>query len=1621
MSPTINQQLNEKLRDAQLAFYLTHAVPEDPVLQSLGQVQVLKTADDLYSYWLMDVQVSQAVPTTHVACAISSVQQYINGISLGLEPGYETEGMSHAQLATWQDRLSTYSLWHANQQLRYFPSSFLNPELRINKTENFQKIENDINQCRIKSNTILSAVQNYLSRFEDIANLTTLNGYIDGDINKMAESTYHFVAKSRAENTYYWRSLDMSKRALRPTQEGQPPSKQDMPEASAWSDWEKIPLPASEIIPDRSVRPVCFNNRIFIVWAQVIRPTPSFNNNIKYTPAEKTEDELKYKARLDPYLKSNFSKISLNYIYKKYDGSWSMPSACIDEYCILNMGVEEINTATMTIATLDSTTQPASLFLGLSIQKNGDPSTNSVTDIKRGFYQAARLDLQFGIERLYSVGTVEDFITHPKQLVVSKRYFSIFVNHNHSNLSFHAPASQTAEVTDFINIEPHTTLNYWNYEKKQSHIKDFTNTDDLTFNTTTCALEVKSTLKKDFPKHQTLSFTANSAHFDVRIKLIATFSSDYQAYINLVKGSVFEIIRPLSEHLSLHSLSLTDPTANLTLSDFIKDANGSHALNLRFDFKDKLSTLSLEGCQIEHTVFNYLFNAHNTEYSIIMGFGSANNRDSYTLNNAQLTALERTYKHIILIPRDRETPTPTNIYRANTLILGESGASRRYLPGTSPELKAEQSITAQIYLDPTSLRPNGEVNATSLTPSTHAQITLMHGVIILESDVNDSTSNLQGYALKALTVTLDKNAKTIIPIAPRLKRMTSKAHGAIECIDFSGSLIEHSDAPDQQKARAPIRMNTCFAATLTKAASVSLDALFTLTPEAWLEPSLTEGGPAQPLDFHGAHGKYYWELFLYLPWLVAYRLNLEQRYAEAQTWLHYLFEPGATIQADNEASDYWKLKVLSAPVKELSYARDNPYDPNQIALSAPVHFRQALYNLYLDILTNQGDAAYRQMTPDSLTEAKLWYMRVKRLLGVRPTLSTIDPWTAITLEKLSATPSNELRKLEVRLSQEQVTPAILSRFPARDNHAPLSADTPYLRRPLNPGLMTRWDKVESRLHNLRHHLDLSGKPLQLASYATPLSPHLLLASAVQDGDKGNTAALSTQQGMAGHYRFQVMHAHAMIAVDNLIQFGNTLLSLLERKEQTEHVSLQQAHAWDLSTLVVEQQTQMLLVDDNNQAALHAGRRMVEGRVKYFEKQLQEGINPGESQATQEHQESAALENGAYAAQAAAGLIMMAPNIFGTSNGGMRLEGVMHAVQATIQGAAHIKRSSAFHLDRTEQFNRRNQEWAFALEQAKLELSQIDAQLKTYEEQNRVTRLQLVQTQTALAQAKATYEILSKRFCNAQLYQWLNGQFSTFYFQAYDMTHSLCIAAQACWQYERAEWDITFIQNTLWNYQYRGLAAGEALKLNLLQMNAAYLKNNSRALEISKTVSLRGLYDKEQKTMETLRAQNSQSTDAPKEATKNKEWTKLQSQLKTEGTVDFELTEALFDADYPGHYQRRIKSISVSLPATLGPYEDIRATLTQTYNMIQFSEKSEDKIENLHVNEQIALSTGLNDNGLFTLNFDNDERYLPFEYTGVVSRWQLAFPNHTDQTSLLDSLTDIIVHVRYTAKRAGGSA
>ena len=71
---------------------------------------------------------------------------------------------------------------------------------------------------------------------------------------------------------------------------------------------------------------------------------------------------------------------------------------------------------------------------------------------------------------------------------------------------------------------------------------------------------------------------------------------------------------------------------------------------------------------------------------------------------------------------------------------------------------------------------------------------------------------------------------------------------------------------------------------------------------------------------------------------------------------------------------------------------------------------------------------------------------------------------------------------------------------------------------------------------------------------------------------------------------------------------------------------------------------------------------------------------------------------------------------------------------------------------------------------------------------------------------------------------------------------------------------------------------------------------------------------------------------------------------------------------------------------------------------------------VRANQQVALSRGINDSGLFMLNFE-DVRYLPFEGTGAVSDWKLEIPQENNAIDF-SSLTDVVIRLQYTALSGG---
>lgn len=1613
MSDTLESQLNESFRDALVAYYLGEVVPNDPMLKRLGLDQRLKTANDLYEFFLLDNQVSNEVQTSHVASAISSLQQLINGTLLGMEPGYETLRPTEARFMEWRERSSQYPIWAANMQLALYPEVYISPALRLKKSGYFAQLENDINQNRINIDTTQEAVKAYLASFEEVANLTIINGYIDSD--RFAEGNYYFIGKSRAENIYYWRTVDMNERAYREGTEG---AKFDHPTPGAWSDWKRADIGINANTVERTLRPVYFNNRLFVTWVDLIPVTetieitlpastivPGADGSIPVNPPSST---------MPVTVRTPNVRLVFNISYKKYDDSWSAPHIYMD---VTTLGVFEragkavhLERDLNTIAVFDVSASPESLFIAMYAGEqlvNGDTDGSTST---YAFLHTAFIDKNFNTTPAFPTANYVEAISDKADLGLEqprvRKTCWAFALKNKDNFQF--------AWALYIRLKPSLTTSpnrddiWWNCLDGQSKIANMVGPLQPVLDLNKSSITVSTALNADVHGGNIvdiiLILTKNHASWTLRLVV----KSDYlgSTFATLQRGSSLSTTGG-GAGTSLDFSLIFNGSNSDVIPNFLLDENYNNYVLHEVTQSIDITQGHCRADVITAVLFNQLLPGTSLSGIIKIELGSHPVVIETTAEAQVLSAERHLFAQWFNYPKDMNTP------HTDDLIEIERTPHTEHL--TAPS-RYETTFT----FDKSTLLPDFPLT-TFIGGSKNFYINHGFSVNTVAPDA------WVGNALKSTEIELEwANVGGSDPVAPKINKRTHAILGIAEYIDFSDSNIQFSDNSTTDH-RDPIRMNTLFARELINKANIALEALLSWDTQQLQEPPIDDDGITDLMDFGGANGLYFWELFLHLPFMISHRLNLEQRFTDAEFWLGFIFDPGR--KETDKAPAYWNVRPL-VEISDPDHFLRSPIDPDGIAASDPVRYQKAVYFHYIKNLIDRGDMAYRQLTPDSLGEAKLWYVRILDMLGPRPDIKLTSQWTPVALHALATSTGKELRAFEAQLiKQEQQVRASAAanngKATIHFNQPPLRLSTfgsdPTLNEedndhfiiPMNAELVKYWDMLETRLHNLRHNLTLDGKPLLLPLFGTPLDPRALLAAYANGATEGGAGSLLAQE--TPHYRYPVVFARASAAVETLTQFGSTLLSIIERKEQGQLAELQQQQVWEFAQYAIDLQLEAQKVEVQARKALEASKAVVDARADFYAQLAAENVNPVEIAAGVEHLVSRIAQGISYGSSVVASGLKVAPNHAGFNTGaiggmsvgaeggaalgGFRLEGGPESVAVIAHADAMLHASIGEALERTAMFGRRLQEWENARDQARLESEQITLQLAVHDAQTRMTALQLRQAQEAKKQAEAAYAFLNKRFTNSQLYQWLNGQFSTFYYQAYDATFSLCLAAQACWQYEIADYATSFIQPAAWKDAWRGLAAGEALKLNLLRMEAAYMTRNDRRMEIVKTVSVRQLPEA-----------------GAGETGINHGWDAVVERLAQDGVAEFEITRAMLDEDYPDHYLRRIKRISVSLPVTVGPYQDLRATLTQSYSAVQMDARKDGPLkENMRASQEIALSTGVDDDGLFVFNFD-DERYLPFEGTGAISRWTLTFSRPASQREIIDSITDIIVHMRYTAKR-----
>ena len=820
-------------------------------------------------------------------------------------------------------------------------------------------------------------------------------------------------------------------------------------------------------------------------------------------------------------------------------------------------------------------------------------------------------------------------------------------------------------------------------------------------------------------------------------------------------------------------------------------------------------------------------------------------------------------------------------------------------------------------------------------------------------------------------------------------------------------------------------------------AAGGVDALyaFYLNLSTNLEPNVygaTWSGDPKYHEFARPNALYHWEIGFHAITLLVDRLLVAGQFDLALQTIHRVLNPFAAGTAADpvwrfapfrETDPHHDLEQLflglqpNTPDPKITEWRNNPFQPHVVARGRTGAYMRWVAMTYIRIWIAYGDYYFRQGTLETLPLAIQCYIVAAHVYGPRGEIipkrgKTLPQTYASLLDKWDAF-SNAMVELELVFPFSNQTPLPLNSTNGVVGLANIFgfATTLYFCIPDNPDLTALRDLIDDRLFKIRHCQDINGVQVQYPLFEPPIDPALLVAAAAQG--LSLATVLSDLNAPTPNYRFAYLLQKAFEMCAELKTLGNALVTAREKRDAEALAQLRASHETIIDTLIMEVRTKQADEADKALDALQESRKGPVYRLQHQLKLIGADLAAVPADPTSEFTELAdsieapidtsglklsSLENeemnkasDARDMQLAVGIVETLASVFhaiptvnahGTPLGvgvaacwgGSNLGNATQAVARGLQIGVNELTYQSTNAGRKATFQRQLQERIQAANVAGYEISNIDKQILTQQIRQAIAAQEITNQQQQIDNAQAVEDFLQTKYSNTELYAYMDAQLRSLYYQTYTMAYDLAKKAEKLFVFERGPTTAGFIKFGYWDPARDGLLAGENLYNALKKLEAAYQSERGYDFEVTKSVSLR--------QVDPMALMD----------------------LRETGKCEFALPEVLFDMDYPGHYQRRIKNVTVTIPAVVGPYTGVNATLrllehsfrntaivANANDYPRKTDSDDERFTTVNVPiTAIAVSTGQNDSGLFELNF-RDERYLPFEGAGVVSKWRLELP------------------------------
>jgi hypothetical protein len=583
---------------------------------------------------------------------------------------------------------------------------------------------------------------------------------------------------------------------------------------------------------------------------------------------------------------------------------------------------------------------------------------------------------------------------------------------------------------------------------------------------------------------------------------------------------------------------------------------------------------------------------------------------------------------------------------------------------------------------------------------------------------------------------------------------------------------------------------------------------------------------------------------------------------------------------------------------------------------------------------------------------------------------------------------------------------------------PVATFTPAFA-PLNPRLLDLYARVEDRLEMLDACMDgrrLRNSECDLTYFGdSPLREGWRVAMTCAD-----------EMEWCHHpspYRFVFLIQKATELAGRVRELGAALLSAYEKGDAEYLASMRAGQERELLALGLSIRQDQWRDADWQVQALQQTKDVNQTNLIYYTGLYQNGLLNNEIQNISLATNAMQMRTSANITEAFGEAMKVIPDIFvgfcSTDTQvpiGTKLAGVFETIAKVMMTVADVQAETAA-IDLTEAgWQRRSDDWFHQTLVLPIEIQQVELQILGAQRRRDQAMQELNNQQRQIENATEVLDFLRDKFTATELYLWLLKETAALYRQMYELAHRTALQAQHAFNLERGHTTRRFLPDWTWDDLHAGLLAGERLESALHHMEMGYLNENVREYELTKHISLRLQFP-----MAFLR-------------------------LRATGRCEIDIPEWMFDVDYPGHYMRRIRNATLTIPCVTGPYTGVHCRLTLLSNITRIDPRLAAPVHDcccptkpcgcdendaaryrlcpddprmvkiFGARDAVATSSGQNDSGLFELSF-SDPRYLPFEFMGAVSRWRIELPpenNYFDP----NTLTDTVLHLNYTARDGG---